>query len=70
MMIKVISQTTAERNQETQELFQECKPLLDKGFTIGQAVKKVLGLKHNNFYNRAWFKEVKNYAKQQEENKG
>jgi len=69
-MITVISQTTAERNQETQELFQECKPLLDEGLTIGQAVKKVLGLKHNTFYNQAWFKEVKNYAKQQEENKG
>ena len=48
-MITVISQTTAERNQETQELFQECKPLLDEGLTIGQAVKKVLGLKHNTF---------------------
>lgn len=65
-MIRVISQTTAERNQETRELFNEVKPLMDKeDLTLGQAVKRIKQIPNTNFYNQAWFKELKNYAKTQ-----
>lgn len=65
MGIKVIEQSTNERNRETEELFQEIKPLLDDGFTYMMAliqIGKVLKGKHNGCYNRGWFKDLKNYG--------
>ena len=62
MGITVISQTTTERQQETIELFQKCKPYLDKGETLSNAVQKVLQRHHNRFYNQAWYKELREYA--------
>ena len=36
-MITVVTQTTAERNQETRELFNAIKPLLDDGYSYHSA---------------------------------
>ena len=61
-MIKVISQSTAEREQETKQLFHEIKPLLDQGKPLTTAVREHKGLTHNSFCNNSWFKELKAYA--------
>ena len=58
-MITVISQTTAERREETRQLFLRLKPLMENGYTLSKAVKKELNIKHNAFYNQAWYKDLK-----------
>lgn len=65
MGIRVISQTTAEREEEMKQLFEKCKPLMDKGYTLGKAVRKVLKLNHNTFYAQRWFKDLRDYAESQ-----
>ena len=65
MGIRVISQTTAEREEEMKQLFNDCKPLMDKGDTLGKAVRKVLKLNHNTFYAQRWFKDLRDYAESQ-----
>lgn len=63
-MIKVITQTTAERNQELQELYQQVKPLIKKGdCPLRQAVKQVKGTNHTTFTKCAWYKELLKIAK-------
>jgi len=62
MTITVISQNTQERENETKQLFEKCKPYLDKGETLSNAVQKVLQRHHNRFYNQAWYKELREYA--------
>lgn len=65
-MINVISQTTSERNKETQELFEQCKPYLDDGYSLSHALIIVKELTYSTgFQNRAWFKELRQYAKTQ-----
>ena len=64
-MINVISQSTAERNQETMDNFEKIRPLLDKGYTYSQAVYEA-GLcnecsKHT-VSNLAWFRELYMYG--------
>lgn len=63
-MIKVIQQSTAERKQETIELFQKIKPLLDKGYSFTKAITKVTDLNVTNYRN-GWFKDLIDYAKTQ-----
>jgi len=65
MSIKVISQTTAERNAETKKLFEECKPYLDDGLSLNQAVQKAKGIEHHAVSRRAWFRELREYAEEQ-----
>ena len=60
--IKIIEQTTAERNQETQELWKQVEPLLQKGYPLTKAVAIVKNLNHFGFQNRAWYKEVREIA--------
>ena len=64
-MIKVIEKTTQQRKEETVELFNEVKPLLDEGIPFYKAVKKVKNLSHFGFANQAWYREVRDYAKSQ-----
>jgi hypothetical protein len=61
MPIRVITQTTAERNQETRELFQQVKPYLDKGYGLWSAVREIKGTPPSNPYG-GWYKDLKNYA--------
>ena len=61
--IKVISQTTAEREQETVEFFKEVEPLLQEGYTLREAVWE---LKHQHGNpRRAWYRDLRNYAEEQ-----
>lgn len=62
MTIKVISQTTREREEETHQLFLQLKPLLDQGYTLSKAVKQELNIKHNAFYNQTWYKDLKKHC--------
>lgn len=65
-MVKVISQTTAERNRETQELFEKIRPLLDEGYSYRQAVIKVKDISStSNVVKYAWFRDVVEYGKKQ-----
>ena len=63
MPIRVITQTTAERNQETQELFQQCKPYLDEGKGFYESCRIVRNIPSTScFGNRSWYKRFKSYA--------
>ena len=64
MTIKVISQTTEERRQETRELFEKCKPLLDQGYSLNKAAWEVRGTKPHN-PRGGWFRELIDYAETQ-----
>ena len=64
-MITVIIQTTAERKEETRQLFLRLKPLMDNGYTLSKAVKQELNIKHNAFYNNAWYKDLRKHCIEQ-----
>lgn len=53
-MIKVITQNTDERNQELQQLYKECKPIMtETGCNLREAVQQIKKTNHNKFNNRA-----------------
>ena len=63
-MITVITQTTAEREQEIIDLFNLIKPLLDEGMIYSNAIK-VLCKNKNMSFNRfqdAWFRDLIAYG--------
>lgn len=63
-MIKVITQTTAERQEETENLFNQIRPLLDDGYSYTSALKKIGKLKvKNRVYQQAWFRDLKEHGK-------
>jgi len=63
-MNEVISQTTAERNEETKKRFESIKPLLDEGHSYRSALKKITGAKAN-INSLRWFKETVKYGESQ-----
>ena len=63
MGIRVIQQSTAERNAETKELFDRIKPLIDEGYSFRQALIK-LGYRVSNTRN-GWYKDLVTYAQTQ-----
>ncbi len=65
MGIRVITQTTAERKEEMKQLFNDCKPLMDKGYPLSKAVREILQLNHNTFTSQRWFKDLRKYAESQ-----
>ena len=64
MTIRVISQTTAERQQETRDLFEACRPYLEKGMSLRKAVHQATDRRVSNTRN-GWFVELKEYAETQ-----
>ena len=63
MSIKVISQSTKEREQETIDLFNKAKPYLDDGFSYRAALIKVLGKEPNSSFSSAkWYEDFMEYA--------
>ena len=61
MTITVIQQTTEERNQEIQDIYQQCRPLLDQGITLTRALKQ-LGYKVGG---QRWYRDLTKYAESQ-----
>ena len=64
MPIKVIEQTTAERKQETVDIFQKVKPYLDRGYSLRQAVLKVSDRNITNVKN-GWYRDLIDYCESQ-----
>lgn len=64
--IKVISQNTKERENETIELFNKVKPLLDKGYIYSKAVREIKGqhIGLNRFHD-AWYRDLIAYGESQ-----
>ena len=62
--MKVVERNTSERNMETVSLFNQVKPLLEKGYSYNLAVKKV---RNTNSLNTGsgWFKELVEYGESQ-----
>ena len=61
--ITVISQTTEERKQETKELFEKIKPLLDKGMIYSKAIITVKNLPEGSVrYQQAWYRDLIAYG--------
>lgn len=63
--IRVIETTTQQRNQETQQLFESIRPLLDQGYSymaaciqIGHTTKKAA----SGSYRNGWFRDLKEYG--------
>ena len=65
MGIKVISQSTGERENETRELFEEIRPLLDKGYSYSRAVRQVKNMKTIYVTHYRWFKDLIKYGESQ-----
>lgn len=65
MTIRVIEQTTSERNQEIHDLFQQIKPLLDQGYNYVDAYSKITGISKRNLQGTAKFKHLKKYGETQ-----
>ena len=63
-MIRVITQTTQERLEETIQLINQKRPLLDKGYSFNKALTEVTDLSVTNYRN-GWFKDLIEYAKTQ-----
>ena len=64
--ITIIQQTTAERRQETIDLFNKIKPLLDNGWIYSAAIRKVKNLPPGfNRYQQAWYRDVVAYGETQ-----
>jgi type II secretory pathway component PulF len=60
--MRIIERNTDERKQDTIDLYNQIKPLLDQGLPITTAVKQYLGIQYNSFSNRTWYKELRDYA--------
>lgn len=63
-MITVVCQSTAERKQETKDLFEKVKPYLDKGCSYPQALRAI-GSKNNNNRKFAWYRDLLDYGETQ-----
>ena len=67
-MITVISQTTAEREEETRLLFEQIRPLLDEGYGYNSALIKIGRIPRGSrtgYYAQGWFKDLKEYGESQ-----
>ena len=63
MSIKVICQSTKEREQEIIDLFNKAKPYLDDGCSYRLALIEALGKEPNSSFSHfSWYKEFMRYA--------
>ena len=63
--IVVVCQTTSERKKETEELFDEIRPFLDKGYSFNSALKKIGKLSQKKCGNNtAWYRELRQYSEE------
>ena len=64
MTIRVIQQTTSEREQETKELFEQIRTYLEQGYTYRDAVKAVGRIPENTNPNIrcSWFHHLVKYG--------
>ena len=67
MTITVISQTTAERNEETRQLFNSIRPYLDKGYSYRSALNQIGKIRNmsGGYYTQSWFRELIEYGETQ-----
>ena len=65
-MITVVQQTTAERQEETRQLFEEIRPLLDEGYSYRSALQKIGRCGDGGgYYQQAWYRELCEYGTSQ-----
>ena len=64
MPIKVIEQTTAERRQETVDIFNKVQPYLDRGYSLRQAVLRCTDRNITNVKN-GWYRDLIEYCESQ-----
>lgn len=61
--METIEQKTEDIDKETVELFNACKPYLDKGMGFYKSIRIVKNLPETvGFGNRSWYKQFKKYA--------
>ena len=62
----IVERSSQDIEDETIQLFNDCKPLLDKGMGFYAAIRQVKGLRESsNFGNSSWYKRFKKYAASQ-----
>lgn len=61
--MKIIERSMSDRLRETKELFEQVKPLLDKGYSYNQAVIKVKKIPGVNTRS-GWFKDLIEYGEE------
>ena len=64
MSIRVIQQSSSEREAATRELFLKCKPYLDEGYGLWYAVRAVTGKRITNSKN-GWYRHLRKYVESQ-----
>ena len=62
MMIRVIEQTTKEREEETLNFYAKIKPLMEGGLSLRQSVTKITG-KTGGFSSKRWYLDLKDLAR-------
>ena len=65
--IKVIQQTTKERQEETIKLFKIIKPFLDNGYTINKAFRASGLVSQNSYFSwrgKSWSRDIVKYAEE------
>lgn len=62
----IVERSSQDIDNETKQLFDDCKPLLDKGMGFYAAIRQVKGLTpSSNFGNNSWYKRFRAYAESQ-----
>ena len=68
-MITVIEQTTSERQEETRQLFEQIRPLLDDGYGYMSALVQIGRVTKTGsrcgYYRHAWFLDLRAYGESQ-----
>ena len=63
MQFRIIERTDKDIENETKQLFDECKPYLDQGYGFPAAVRLVKGFSETHtFSSLAWYKRFREYA--------